>query len=77
MASDRSIIVVDDFSKNYHLIEKSLREISRDNFIVLTTIEGSRGVDYKGINIAHVVIAFQPKSYSQCVQALGRGCREL
>jgi hypothetical protein len=54
-----------------------LNEVAEDNFLVLTTKEGARGVDYKGINPAHVIIAFKPESYSECVQALGRGCREL
>lgn len=56
---------------------RNLNEVAKDNFLVLTTKEGSRGVDYKGINSAHVIIAFKPASYSECVQALGRGCREL
>ena len=64
LTSTRSKIVIDDFSKNYHLIELALKEVSRDNFIVVTTKEGARGVDYKGINIAHVIIAFEPESYS-------------
>jgi superfamily II DNA/RNA helicase len=55
----------------------NLYEVAKDNFIVLTTKEGARGIDYKGVNPAHVIMAFNPKSYSECVQALGRGCREL
>ena len=67
MAADKNLIVIDNFAKNYHLIERSLQELTHDNFIVLTTKEGARGVDYKGINVAHVIIAFEPESYSQCV----------
>jgi hypothetical protein len=55
----------------------NLCEVAKDNFIVLTTKDGARGIDYKGVNPAHVIMAFNPKSYSECVQALGRGCREL
>lgn len=55
----------------------NLCEVAKDNFIVLTTKEGARGIDYKGVNPAHVIMAFNPQSYSECVQALGRGCREL
>jgi hypothetical protein len=54
-----------------------LNDVANDNFLILTTKEGARGVDYKGVNPAHVIIAFEPESYSECVQALGRGCREL
>jgi hypothetical protein len=27
-----------------------------DNFIVLTTREGARGIDFKGISVSHVII---------------------
>lgn len=46
---------------------RNLNEVAKDEFIVLTTKDGSRGVDYKGINPAHVIIAFKPESYSECV----------
>ena len=67
ISKGRTVLVLDDFTRNYSLIEKALRDISRDNFIVLTTKEGGRGIDYKGINIAHVIVAFEPESYSLCV----------
>lgn len=44
-----------------------LYEVTKDNFIVLTTKDGARGIDYKGVNPAHVIMAFNPKSYSECV----------
>jgi hypothetical protein len=44
-----------------------LKDVTKDNFIVVTSKEGARGIDYKGINIAHVIIGFEPDSYSQCV----------
>ena len=74
---NKNLLIFDDFSSNYAIIEKKLHEVAKDNFIVLTTKEGARGVDYKGINVAHVIVAYEPDSYSECVQALGRGCREL
>lgn len=76
-SESRNCIIFDDFSQHFSLIMKNLNEVAKDRFLVLTTKEGSRGVDYKGINPAHVIIAFKPSSYSECVQALGRGCREL
>jgi hypothetical protein len=63
----RNCIIFDDFSQNYALILRNLNEVAKDNFIVLTTKHGARGIDYKGINPAHVIIAFNPKSYSECV----------
>lgn len=76
-AEKRNQIVFDDFDQEFGQIMDKLYEVAKDNFIVLTTKEGARGIDYKGVNPAHVIMAFSPKSYSECVQALGRGCREL
>lgn len=45
----------------------NLCEVAKDNFIVLTAKDGARGIDYKGVNPAHVIMAFNPKSYSECV----------
>lgn len=39
--------------------------------------EGARGVDYKGSHVAHVIMAYKPRSLAECIQALGRGCRSL
>lgn len=36
----------------------------KDNFIIATTVEGSRGVDYKGLSPAHVIVAFTPENLS-------------
>jgi len=41
--------------------------LNSDNFVVLTTKEGSRGVDYKGPSPAHVIICYAPESYADCV----------
>lgn len=76
-SSHKNNIIFDDFSQNFASLMHKLNEVAEDNFLIMTTKEGARGVDYKGINPAHVIIAFAPESYSECVQALGRGCREL
>ena len=54
-----------------------LKLLMNDNWIVLTTKDGSRGTDFKGPSPAHVLMTFQPSSYAECVQALGRGSRNL
>jgi hypothetical protein len=46
-------------------------------FIVITTKEGGIGIDFKGTDPAHVVIAFEYKSFSELIQALGRGSRDV
>jgi hypothetical protein len=48
-----------------------------DNFIVLTTREGARGIDFKGISVSHVNICLSNLSSSLLLQALGRGSRDL
>lgn len=77
MGTGKNCIIFDNFTRDFPLLEKKLNEVAKDNFVVVTTVEGARGVDYKGSHSAHVIIAFKPNSYSECVQALGRGCREL
>lgn len=42
------------------MIEKKLNDVAKDSFLILTTKEGARGVDYKGLHPAHVIIAFDP-----------------
>jgi hypothetical protein len=66
-----------NFEENYAQVLEKLQKLSHDNFVVLTTKEGSRGVDYKGPSPAHVIICYEPSSFADCVQALGRGCRTL
>lgn len=70
-------IIFNHFDSKFSSIEKKLNDVAKDSFLILTTKEGARGVDYKGVHSAHVIIAFKPESYSETVQALGRGCREL
>jgi superfamily II DNA/RNA helicase len=77
ISGKRNCIIFDNFGENFPMIMSNLCEVAKDNFIVLTTKDGARGIDYKGVNPAHVIMTFNPKSYSECVQALGRGCREL
>lgn len=36
-----------------------------DNFIILTTREGGRGVDFKGKDVAYVVVAVEELTYSE------------
>mmetsp|Transcript_728 Transcript_728/g.411 ORF Transcript_728/g.411 Transcript_728/m.411 type:complete len:82 (+) Transcript_728:556-801(+) len=54
-----------------------MKELLSDNWVVLITKEGSRGADFKGTIPAHVIITYNPSSYSDCIQALGRGSRNL
>lgn len=77
VAKGREVFVLDNFSTEFHVIEEVLKSISESKFILMTTKEGSRGVDFKASSTAHVIIAFAPTSYAECVQALGRGCRDL
>ena len=56
--------VFDNFTLNFATTEKQLKDVSKDNFIVVTKKEGARGIDYKGINVSHVIIGFEPESYS-------------
>jgi hypothetical protein len=59
-------------------IEKALSDIAKsDQFIVLITAQGARGINIKGKNPAHVVIYYEPSSASECTQALGRGSSSL
>lgn len=58
-------------------VENVLVELTSDNFVVVTTKEGGRGIDMKGNSKAHVIIAFESKNYAQIIQALGRGCRNI
>jgi hypothetical protein len=65
------------YSEHYQTIKKLANLERVKSFIAVTTKEGSRGIDFKNANRAHVVIAFEPKSVSECMQALGRGSRSL
>ena len=56
-----------NFRSDYDKILDKLEELSNDNFIILTTKEGSRGVDYKGPSPAHVIICYEPSSYADCI----------
>jgi len=56
-----------NFKENYSGILSKLDKLNLNNFVVLTTKEGSRGVDYKGPHPAHVIICYQPDSYADCV----------
>lgn len=38
--------------------------LTKDNFVVVTTKEGGRGVDYKGLDVAHVIVAFDLENLS-------------
>jgi len=74
---NKTIHVLDDFYRDYFKIVNTLNDLTKDNFVVLTTKEGGRGIDMKGNSKSHVIIAFECKLYSQVVQALGRGSRSL
>ena len=54
-----------------------MEQLYEDNWVLLTTREGSRGSDFKGKSPAHVILTYQPESLAECVQALGRGTRNL
>lgn len=58
-------------------MQKKLNDVAKNNFVVLTFKQGARGIDYKGVDPAHVIIAFKPDNYAECIQALGRGSRTL
>ena len=73
----KTVLEFRSFDENYATIKEKLQKLNKDNFIVLTVKEGSRGVDYKGPSPAHVIICYAPASYADCVQALSRGCRTL
>jgi hypothetical protein len=38
--------------------------LTADNFVVVTTLEGGRGIDYKGLTPAFVIIAADVKNYA-------------
>mmetsp|Transcript_725 Transcript_725/g.405 ORF Transcript_725/g.405 Transcript_725/m.405 type:complete len:210 (-) Transcript_725:370-999(-) len=65
------------FEKDFAQTLTRMKELLTDNWVVLITKEGSRGADFKGSIPAHVIITYNPSSYSDCVQALGRGSRNL
>jgi hypothetical protein len=48
-----------------------------DNFIVITTREGARGIDFKGTSVSHVNICLSNLTSSLLMLALGRGSRDL
>jgi hypothetical protein len=52
----KHIETITNFKQDFYLIEKCLRSLLNDNFIVITTREGSRGVDFKGASVSHVII---------------------
>lgn len=60
----KNVLIFDDFTQNFSKIVKNLKSLTKDNFVVITTKEGGRGIDFKGINTAHVIIAFEPESFS-------------
>ena len=49
----------------------------RTDFIVITTKEGGIGIDFRGTETSHVILAFEYQNYSELVQALGRGSRDI
>ena len=61
------ITVIKDFSKDHHETLNQLLELQLNNFIVLTTKEGGRGIDYKGRTPAHVIICYKPTSTTECI----------
>jgi len=68
----------DDINKNIGLLEQ-LNSYNK-KVVVLTNMEGSRGVDFKfnnGLSPAHVVIAWTPtqNEFATLLQAVNRGSR--
>jgi hypothetical protein len=47
------------------------------DFVIVTTKEGGIGIDFKGTDVAHVILAFEYSNYSEVKQSLGRGSREI
>ena len=56
----KKVLDFNNFEDNYSSILNKLEQLNEDNFVVLTTKEGSRGVDYKGPTPAHVIICYEP-----------------
>jgi len=67
LLNGKNVLSFTNFKENYSSILSKLDKLNLNNFVVLTTKEGSRGVDYKGPSPAHVIICYQPDSYADCV----------
>jgi hypothetical protein len=63
----KNVLFFFEFEANFHKIQENLAKLNLDNFVVVTTKEGSRGVDYKGPSPAHVIICYSPNTYADCV----------
>ena len=46
-----------------------------DKIVIVTNLEGARGIDYVMAKEAHVIMAFNPTTKALVMQALGRGSR--
>lgn len=62
---------------SFHANYQKLNRITtvKKEMIVITNIEGARGVDYIMAENAHVIMCFNPIYKSLVDQALGRGAR--
>lgn len=75
---DCKVFIFDNFNSDHYKTMQKLLDLQKvKRFIVLTTKEGARGIDFKGQGVALVILAFTPASVSESVQAAGRGCRTL
>ena len=54
-----------------------IQSLMHHDFIIITTKEGGTGVDFRGTDISHVILAFEYLNYSELIQALGRGSRDI
>ena len=67
-----------DFSSSkFGDVNLALKNLKNDSYpmVIHTTLTGARGTNFALYKDAIVLCAFVPRSYADCVQALGRGCR--
>mmetsp|Transcript_20010 Transcript_20010/g.14721 ORF Transcript_20010/g.14721 Transcript_20010/m.14721 type:complete len:187 (+) Transcript_20010:802-1362(+) len=63
----RQIFEFINFKTNLVQVYMQLEELMQGPFVVLTTKEGSRGVDYRGNSPAHVIICYEPESAAEFI----------
>ena len=64
--TQKKAILINDFNKFQESMGK-IQSLMHHDFIIVTTKEGGTGVDFRGTEISHVIIAFEYLNFSELI----------
>ena len=72
------VYILDCFNNNHSQnVSQLLNLQNASRFIVLSLRVAGRGIDFRGTEVAYVILGYNPSSVSEAVQAISRGSRDL